>query len=156
MTDPDDDSIDVLLREYFDSRLDAQRGRPARAVARHMRAVRMRRLVLGGAAFCCAFTAALAAMFMLGRASRPAAEHVAPAPPAVVARAPADLPEGMGLSVVSRTIDDGTIACDRGIGLRQVRREVIERAGWIDPTRQARISVTIPRQHIVVFGVEPD
>jgi len=156
MTASEDDKLDALVREHFAARLDPHSGRPAEAFARHVRAARRRRLALSGAAFCCAFAAAMWGMFLLGRASRQTAEPAAPAPQVASAQPLPEPHRNMGLSLVARTIDDGTVACGRGVSVRQLRREVAETAQWIDAQRQARVSLTLPRRQIIVYGVEPD
>ena len=49
-------------------------------------------------------------------------------------------------------VDDGTVALNGDIPIRQVRQQVIERTKWYDPQRKTTFELSIPREDIMLIS----
>jgi len=49
-------------------------------------------------------------------------------------------------------VDDGTVALNGDIPIRQVRQQVIERTKWYDPKRKTTFELSIPREDVMLIS----
>jgi len=56
-------------------------------------------------------------------------------------------------TIVVQTIDEGTVVVGDQGPARQLRREVIDHVEWFDPTTNKRIQIDIPREEVVLVGM---
>jgi hypothetical protein len=144
------DDLDLLLARHFQDELDGQLGRtPARfaAVVAQKPASRRRAGWVAGGAIT-GIAALLAIALLAADYFRRPADSVTP----VVTTAPESSLMELERTVAWQTFDEGTVLLDDKTPMRRLRREVLERVQYYDPTQQALVEMTIPKEE--VFLVE--
>ena len=49
-------------------------------------------------------------------------------------------------------VDDGTVALNGDIPIRQVRQQVVERTKWYDPQRKTTFELSVPREDVMLIS----
>jgi len=68
--------------------------------------------------------------------------------------APQSVPTKYRETVYEQVWDEGTVFLDPTMPCRKVRRSSLERVSWRDPERGVNMEVVVPREEIVLIGME--
>jgi hypothetical protein len=176
-----DDELGAMLQEHFAAELDPHVGRARRAFEAHVLRETSasprrpsRRGTFGTWLFRTAGPAAaagLAAFFVVQQVARhrqptvigtnvtPTNYHPSTnVSPTVAITTPADTSpqwEEVRKVVCSGAQDNGLVVLDNKTPARVVRRVSMERTEWLDPKRNVRVEVEVPREKVMLIGMDP-
>jgi hypothetical protein len=154
MNDMEDKRIDSLISRHLSRELDQYMGRAAERFAREPRSIPIRRAALPWRTWA---GAALAASLVISWAiysipkRNPIVNKKGDDPVSPVAQP--DSLEPLAEMVSWRTIDDGTVLMDDDRPARQVRRQVLQTVCWYDPKQQTTVELTVPREQVMLIGL---
>ena len=172
-TDDEDARLDVVLREYFSSRLDGQLGRSAAHFHRHLRGAgpagrtRRRGPGFGGGGWVVGIVGSALAASIAALWAGPSLRFYTPAgpagnppgPPRNTSAAQANARSGMNLqmeelTLCSQTSDGGTVVLDERTAARRVIHKQLKQTRWVDPRTGASIEKIEPRQDIMLIQLD--
>jgi hypothetical protein len=156
MSSKPDQDLDDLLARHLGERLDGQLGRSAaafrKAEARRPARPGWGRLLLWGAGAALAAGVAIAWLIF----STPAAtRHVAPPREVVIKDSePSQVPLARSTTWTPVTEDGTAMVDDQPV--RQLRRQIVDEVEWYDTRDNATIRRRMPREQLILIGVQTD
>jgi hypothetical protein len=142
---PDDDNFDLLLRQHFKATLDGQLGRAPDVLARTIARRRpWRTMILTSAGTALAASIALVALL---KPTPRGLDDDEPMQHAIETHGPIEY------EIAWKTFDEGMLYLGEGTPVHGLRRQRVDSLRWIDPSTKATVEVTVPRDEIMLVGL---
>jgi len=152
----EEERLDRLINRYLSQQLDPQLGRAAANFETDLRKRPARRnpwprrLIWMTTAAAACLALAWGWRFQNHLAQKPGSNG----PTQIVEAEPSPDLVPVTESISWRTIDDGVIGVEDDVPIRQLRNQVLQYVQWYDPQRKATVEMTVPREEIVLVGLQ--
>jgi hypothetical protein len=152
MNELNDEQLDLLLREHLSAELDPQLGKaPAAFEAKpRRRPTSWRSMLISlsiGGGF--ALAAAIGGLFIFA----PLLKVMNKPDPRQIVMPVTPVSEPVEHEVAWNTVDQGTVFVNDDVPMRSVLRQRVDSLKWVDPDTHATIEMKVPRDEVVLVGL---